>query len=36
MLGRELLDMLGDTARGLTRNDMDVTSLDSVRKAVVS
>ena len=36
MLGRELLGMLGGTATGLTRDEMDITSLDSVRKAMMS
>jgi len=36
MLGRDLIDMLGDTARGLTRENMDITSPDSVRRTVVS
>lgn len=36
MLGRDLLEALGETARGLTRNEMDITSQESVRKALVS
>lgn len=36
MLGRELLGLLGEGTRGLTRDDMDITSLDSVRKAIAS
>jgi dTDP-4-dehydrorhamnose reductase len=36
MLGRDLLGMLGDMARGLTRDDMDITSQDSVRRTVLS
>ncbi len=36
MLGRELLGLLGEKARGLARAEMDITSLDSVRKVIVS
>ncbi len=36
MLGRELLGLLGKAARGLTRKDMDITSFDSVKKAISS
>ncbi len=36
MLGRELLGLLGEGARGLTRDEMDITSLDSARKAMAS
>lgn len=36
MLGRELLGMLGGKAAGLTRDEMDITSIDSVRKALTS
>ena len=36
MLGRELLDMLGDEARGLNRDEMEITSFESVRRAVAT
>jgi dTDP-4-dehydrorhamnose reductase len=36
MLGRELLGMLGGSARGLTRDEMDITSVESVRKALLT
>ncbi|HKZ16516.1 MAG TPA: dTDP-4-dehydrorhamnose reductase, partial [Geobacteraceae bacterium] len=36
MLGREMLDMLGDEARGLNRDEMEITSFESVRRAVAT
>jgi dTDP-4-dehydrorhamnose reductase len=36
MLGRELLGVLGGTARGLTHDEMEITSVDSVRKALLT
>ena len=36
MLGRDLVGTFGDKARGLTRDDMDITSSDSVRRTVVT
>jgi dTDP-4-dehydrorhamnose reductase len=36
MLGRELLGLLGSAATGLTRDEMDITSLDSVRNTISS
>ncbi len=36
MLGRELLASLKESTRGLNRDDMDITSLDCVRKALVT
>jgi dTDP-4-dehydrorhamnose reductase len=36
MLGRDMVEMFGDDARGLTRDDMDITSFDSVRRAVAT
>jgi dTDP-4-dehydrorhamnose reductase len=36
MLGRELLALLGSAATGLTRDEMDITSLYSVRNAISS
>ncbi len=36
MLGRDLIGLLGEGARGLTRAEMDITSMDSVSKAIVS
>ena len=36
MLGRELLGLPGEGARGLTRDEMDITSVDSVKKAIAA
>jgi dTDP-4-dehydrorhamnose reductase len=36
MLGRELLDMLDGTARGLTHDEMEITSVESVRKVLLT
>ena len=36
MLGRELLGMLEGTARGLTHDEMEITSVESVRKALLT
>jgi len=36
MLGRELLGLPGEGARGLTRDEMDITSVDSVKKTIAA
>ncbi len=36
MLGRELLGMLDGTARGLAHDEMEITSVESVRKALLT